>query len=98
MNGASKYSAISTARLNRSKCSGHGSSIPTLPIGDPMQITPIPLSAIFVLISSRRAGVEVHDVLAVDAAELEMGDAVVPADADLVVEVGPKSRRRTRRA
>jgi hypothetical protein len=31
--------------------------------------------------------VEVHDVLAVHAAELEVGDAVGPADADLVVEV-----------
>ena len=48
-----KNSAISTASLNRSKCSLHGLSIATFPIGEPMLMTPRPLAASLVLISFR---------------------------------------------
>src|SRR5579859_1251356 len=52
MNGASKYPASSTACLNFSKCGCHGSVIFTFPIGDPMLITPIPLSESLLRISA----------------------------------------------
>jgi len=53
--GAPKNSAASTAILNRSKCCSHGSSIFTFPIGDPMLITPIPLSDSLLRISAHSA-------------------------------------------
>jgi hypothetical protein len=88
-NGASKNSASSTAILNRSLCSSHEPSILALPIGEPMLATPMPWSASFVRISRRRSLGKSSTLSPPHPAELEVGDAVVPADADLVVELGP---------
>ena len=64
-------------------------SIATFPIGEPMLTTPMPLAASLVLIfvPQRLQHPEVHDILALDPAKLEMGDLVFPTDADLLVKI-----------